>query len=106
MDGKKSKASISNRQRKAAYKAQKTMRYDRWSRGAENMENIKKFMTLQQVSKLAHPEIEKPETRYAKGIISLFHKTPADIACGRFWEAEMGPMAARLTAATVTFVER
>lgn len=86
MGGKESKASISNRQRKAAYKAQKTMRYDRWSRGAENMGNIEKFMTLQQVSKLAHPEIEKPKTRYAKGIISLFHKTPADIACGRFWE--------------------
>ena len=51
------------------------------------MERIEKFMTVRQVSKLTHPEIEEEtKTQYAKGIISLFHKTPADIACGRFWE--------------------
>ena len=83
---KKSKIAISSRQRKAAHKAWNTMRHDRWARGAENMENIEKFMTLRQVSRIAHPEVEEAETRYARGIISLFHKTPADIACGRFWE--------------------
>ena len=54
------------------------------------MENIEKFMTLRQVSRIAHPEVEEAETRYARGIISLFHKTPADIACGRFLGAKMG----------------
>ena len=87
MDKKRSKASVSGRQRKAAYKAWKTMRHDRWARGTKNMESIEKFMTIRQVSTLTHPEVEgMTETKYAKGIISLFHKTPADIACGRFWE--------------------
>ena len=46
MEKKKSKASISERQRKAAYKAWKTMHHDRWLRGAANMESIEKFMTV------------------------------------------------------------
>lgn len=86
---KKSKASISNRQRKAAFKAWKTMKRDRWIRGSESIEKIEKFLTLPQVSKLQHPELEptsEAKTKYAKGIVSLFHKTPTDIACGKFWE--------------------
>ena len=53
------------------------------------MQSIERFMTVSEISKLRHPEIEddrKTKTRYAKGIVSLFHKTPADIACGKFWE--------------------
>ena len=83
---KKSKASVSSRQRRAAYKAHNTMRRDRWARGLEEIENIEKFMTMRKLSKLAHPEVEETETKYARGIVSLFHKTPEDIACGRFWE--------------------
>jgi len=59
---KKSKASISDRQRKAAYKAWETMKHDRWKRGAETTENIEKFMTLQKVSKIKHPELEPSST--------------------------------------------
>jgi len=51
-------------------------------------------MTLQQISKIKHPEIEKPSeetvTTYAKGIVSLFNKTPADIACGKFFNFYKG----------------
>lgn len=60
MKEKKSKASISIRQRKAAYKAWQTMRQNRWSRVAKLTQKIEKYMTLQQVSKIKHPEIEKP----------------------------------------------
>ena len=87
MKQKKSRASVSTRQQKAAYKAWKTMLHDRWSRGAESTEKIEKFMTIKQISEITHPEIKgEIKTRYAKGIVSLFDKTPADIACGRFWE--------------------
>lgn len=89
MAEKKSKISISSRQRKAAYKAWRTMKLDRWKRGSESIEKIEKFLTLQQVSKIQHPELEptsETKTSYAKGIVSLFHKTPPDIACGKFWE--------------------
>ena len=88
---KQSKASISIRQRKAAYKAWATMRRSRWKHGSEETEKIEQYMTPAQVSKIKHPEVIRPTSRdsptsYAKGIISLFHKTPRDIACGRFWE--------------------
>lgn len=89
MAKKESASTVSERQRKAAHKAWKTMKYDRWSRAQGTTENIEKFMALQQISKLKHPEIEdagKTTTRYAKGIVSLFHKTPESIACGKFWE--------------------
>lgn len=87
MASKASRVSVSGRQRRAAYKAWKTMRSDRWSRGAKNVERIEKFMSIRQVSKITHPETEEAtKTGYARGIISLFNKTPPDIACGRFWE--------------------
>ena len=83
------RATVWKRQRKAAYRALNTMRHARWLRRAENMQHIDEFMTISKISKLKHPEIEDDEatkTRYAKGIVSLFHKTPVDIACGKFWE--------------------
>ncbi|MEW6044205.1 MAG: radical SAM protein [Thermoproteota archaeon] len=86
---KKSRASISDRQRKAALKAWKTMKRDRWKRGSKLTEKIENFMTVQQVSKIVHPEItlsQETKTKFANGIVSLFHKTPPDIACGKFWE--------------------
>lgn len=87
MDSKTSKISASSRQRKAAYKAWKTMRRGRLLKGAEPIESIEKFMPITQISGLTHPEAEaSSETKYARGIISLFNKTPPDIACGRFWE--------------------
>lgn len=89
MTKKKSPGSISHRQRKAAYKALDTMRRTRWLQGAEHTQNIEKFLTISEISELVHPESvdsKNTQTRYAKGIVSLFHKTPSDIACGKFWE--------------------
>lgn len=89
MAEKKSRALISDRQRKAALKAWKTMKRDRWKRGSKLTEKIENFMTVQQVSKIVHPEItlsQETKTKFANGIVSLFHKTPPDIACGKFWE--------------------
>lgn len=84
----KSKAEISTRQRKAAYKAWSTMKRNRWNKGLENTQKIEKFLALNQVSKIIHPETDtKNESiSYGKGIVSLFHKTPPDIGCGKFWE--------------------
>lgn len=51
------------------------------------MERIEKFVSVRQMSKITHPETEETiKTGYARGIISLFSKTPPDIACGKFWE--------------------
>ena len=86
---KRSKASISERQRKAAYKAWETIRRKRWVRGGEKTEKIEKYITINQISKIKHPELTsslETKTTYSKGIVSLFYKTPEDIACGRFWE--------------------
>lgn len=88
-ENKKIKTTI--RQRKAAYKAWSTIRGKIRTKASEGAEKIEKYLTLNQVSIIKHPEMLKTETMekilsYGKGIVSLFHKTPADIACGRFWE--------------------
>lgn len=88
-ENKKIKATI--RQRKAAYKAWSTIRDKIRTKASEHAEKIEKYLTLNQVSMIKHPEISKTGIiedviSYGKGIVSLFHKTPADIACGRFWE--------------------
>ncbi len=63
------------------------MKRRKWESRGEFSEKIKDYMTLQQISRVNHPELEEkiPE-KIAKGIVSLFHKTPKDIACGKFWE--------------------
>lgn len=86
----KDKIKISSRQRKAAFKAWETMRRKVREKAGQTTQKIEKYMTLNQVAVIRHPELlaeSKEEiTSYAKGIVSLFHKTPADIACGKFWE--------------------
>ena len=84
----KDKIKIARRQRNAAYKAWETMRKKKWELRGKFSENIKKYMTLQQISKVKHPELDtnKNPEKFGKGIVSLFHKTPSDIACGKFWE--------------------
>jgi len=65
------------------------MRRERRERRKENSQKIEKFITPDEISKIVHPETKAQEaekTSFAKGIVSLFHKTPPDIACGRFWE--------------------
>ncbi len=39
------------------------------------------------MAKVEHPELDtKTPEKFANGIVSLFHKMPSDIACGKFWE--------------------
>ncbi|MGI0007306.1 MAG: radical SAM protein, partial [Nitrosotalea sp.] len=88
-ENKKIKTTI--RQRKAAYKAWSTIRDNIRTKASEHAEKIEKYLTLNQVSIIKHPEIPKTGIiedviSYGKGIVSLFNKTPADIACGKFWE--------------------
>lgn len=55
---------------------------------------IDKYLTLEKLGRIHHPELMDGKNQsqqqgvlsYSKGIISLFHKTPPEIACGRFWE--------------------
>ena len=46
------------------------------------------LITVGAVGKIDHPEttLTSAERRYGKGVICEFSKTPAEIACGRFWE--------------------
>ena len=90
----KSDKSPSVRQRRAAIKAWKTIRNKQQAGASVGSLKIDKYLSLQQVSRIHHPELvdgkgnsqQQEILSYSKGIISLFHKTPPDIACGRFWE--------------------
>lgn len=83
----KTRAQISGRQRKAAYKAWNTMKKTRWKKGQEDTEKIEKYLSLQELTKIRHPEIiGNPKTELGTRVVSQFQKTPSDIACGRFWE--------------------
>jgi spore photoproduct lyase len=76
----------------AATKAWKTIRNDKRQKGAEKTEKITKFINPEVMENIRHPETVKstPKTEelFWKGnrIIVPFDKTPADIACGVFWE--------------------
>lgn len=85
------KIKTKTRQRKAAYKAWFTIRDKIRAKASEHAEKIDRHLTPNQASAIKHPEIPKTGIvddiiSYGKGIVSLFHKTPTDIACGRFWE--------------------
>lgn len=90
----KSERLPSVRQRKAAFKAWKTMRSNRQATASTGSLTIDKYLTLEKLGRIHHPELidgknqsqQQEVLSYSKGIISLFHKTPPDIACGRFWE--------------------
>lgn len=90
-DRENKKINMSVRQRKAAYKAWRTIRVDKRLRASRGSRTILEFVKPETVTSLQHPEItasktiEEP-TSFGKNIVSLFHKTPDDIACGKFWE--------------------
>lgn len=79
------------RQRRAAYKAWRTIRKKRLKSAAEHLSPIDKYFSIQELSTLSHPELASSRHdddlfSLSRGIISLFQKTPSDIACGKFWE--------------------
>lgn len=88
------KESSSVRQRRAAKKAWRTIRSKERASSVKDTIPIDNYMTLQKLALIEHPEDTTESNRskdseilsYSKGVISLFHKTPPDIACGRFWE--------------------
>lgn len=73
--------------RKAAFKAWRTIRGQR--RAKASRESIPlELITITAVGNIDHPEtpLSSKERRYDKGLICQFSKTPAEIACGKFWE--------------------
>lgn len=74
----------------AAYKAWRTIRTRRRARAASGLLALETFVPPSQVTRIEHPEATithvETELSFGKGIVSQFHKTPADIACGKFWE--------------------
>ena len=107
--GIKSKMEVSACQRHAALKALETMKRSRWSKQGRTSQKIDKFMTLNQVAEISHHKTgsvqQEQKISYSKGIVSLFHKTPLDMACGKFWELRWA-YGCPLTATTVIFVEQ
>lgn len=80
------------RQKEAAFKAWKTIRKKRWHKRAMGSRLIVEYVEPAFMGRLKHPEvstglksIEFP-TSFGRGVVSQFHKTPEDIACGPFWE--------------------
>ena len=87
----------SKRKRKeAAKKAWETIRKKKMlekQKSSESVLKIDNFIPPKQMAKIKHPEDifplkpEKiPTVTYRNAIIRLFHKTPTDIVCGKFWE--------------------
>lgn len=78
--------------KKAAKKAWRTIRAEGKKASAKGSARLEEFVRPSVVSSIVHPEAiqtkltqERPIS-YGKGLVSLFHKTPQDIACGPFWE--------------------
>jgi len=75
--------------RQAAYKAWKTIKRKKFETAARTTKRIEEFISPEKVGAIKHPETPlstKERTKYGKGIICQFEKTPAKIACGKFWE--------------------
>ncbi|MGI0081136.1 MAG: spore photoproduct lyase family protein, partial [Nitrososphaerales archaeon] len=75
----------------AAYKAWRTIRNRQRAHSSYGARALEAFVAPSQVTRIEHPEATstpdtEPTLSFGKGIISQFHKTPADIACGKFWE--------------------
>ncbi|HEY4673595.1 MAG TPA: radical SAM protein [Nitrososphaerales archaeon] len=86
------KAKNEGKYKRAAYKAWRKIREEKRSKAAKGNRQLAEFVIPEKVTSLIHPEItlakkvQTATTSFGKNIISLFHKTPADIACGPFWE--------------------
>lgn len=79
------------RWKEAAKKAWKTIRRKKLEQIAQESKKIDDFIRPEVMRELKHPEMmgttrEVESTWEGNGIVSLFHKTPPDIACGKFWE--------------------
>jgi len=90
LDKENKKIKNSTRQRKAAYKAWSTIRNKTREKAGLHSQKIEKYLRLNEFATIKHPEIPneiiQKAISYGKGIVSLFDKTPQDIACGKFWE--------------------
>jgi hypothetical protein len=84
------------RQRKAAYKAWKTIRKKKREIVGKDTQKIDPFLTVDRLASLVHPETEgrgPTETKnasYGRGIIGLFHKTPPRYWMWRILGSKMG----------------
>jgi len=77
--------------REAAFKAWKTIKKKKRDKAARNSQLITQFIDPKKIQRIRHPEttrFQEPFEPAWKGnrIVVLFHKTPPNIACGRFWE--------------------
>lgn len=75
--------------RKAAYKAWKTIRSKRLERAKVGVKSLTEFISPHEMGDIRHPEdlsAESGDSWQGNRIVTQFHKTPSDIACGRFWE--------------------
>lgn len=75
----------------AAVKAWRTIRERQRVRASKDSYQLEKFVGPSVVVNIKHPESVSenglgPDVSFGRGIVSQFHKTPHDIACGRFWE--------------------
>jgi len=73
--------------RRAAHKAWRTMRGRNRVKAGKGS-NPLELITVAAVGSINHPEttLTSAERKYGNGLICEFSKTPAEIACGRFWE--------------------
>lgn len=76
---------------KAALKAWETIRRKRLEETLRKHRRLTEYTDVQTVARIRHPEVVSlqrgVESRWnGNGIITLFHKTPPEIACGSFWE--------------------
>lgn len=78
--------------KKAAHKAWRTIRTEKRARGGLGSRQLIEFVEPSVVTSIVHPEVvpetelQINETSFGNGLVSLFQKTPEDIACGPFWE--------------------
>ncbi|MBN1244852.1 hypothetical protein JXA31_04600 [Candidatus Bathyarchaeota archaeon] len=77
--------------KEAALKAWKTIRREKRAKAAESTAKITSFISPESIKKIKHPEIiglREDTVLPWRGnrIVLPFDKTPADIACGMFWE--------------------
>lgn len=73
----------------AALKAWRTIKNQRREVAGKGSRRLEEFVRIEVVTALVHPEIttvETAEESFGKGLVKLFHKTPEDIVCGKFWE--------------------
>lgn len=79
------------KRKEAATKAWKTIKEKRRKAALVKVKKLTDFVDAKTLVRLKHPEaVRRTEPSdmpwLGNRVVSLFHKTPSDIACGRFWE--------------------